>query len=136
MLSAACSGEPAATPAPPTRTPAPTPTATPRADPAADNQPARLTIPSWLDWSDAFPGSDAAPPEGPLDQAGGSHGFSHYVLEEVGGRVVTTLVEGPREEQVRVPISYAELKELHAERGPFGSGPDVTGRAGNPGTAA
>ena len=119
LLLAVCSGEPAATPAPPTRTPAPTPTATPRADPAAANQPARLTIPSWLDWSDAFPGSDAAPPEGPLERAGGSHGFSHYVLEEVGGRVVTTLVEGPREEQVRVPISYAQLKELHESGGPL-----------------
>ena len=42
---------------------------------------------------------------------GGAIGFSHYVFEQVGGNVVTTLVEGPRHLQVRVPASYRQLKE-------------------------
>ena len=59
--------------------------------------------------------SDASPPPDQPDRASGSFGFSHYVFEEVGGEVLTTLVEGPREGQVRSPISYLALKRLYDE---------------------
>ncbi len=68
---------------------------------------------SLFDWTRAFPQTDASPPEDPSELPAGAHGFSHYVLETLGDQVVTTLVEGPRQEQVRVPISYAQLKELY-----------------------
>ena len=56
-------------------------------------------------------GTDAAPPAQAPALPGGAIGFSHYVFEQVGGNVVTTLVEGPRHLQVRVPASYRQLKE-------------------------
>ena len=114
VLLAACSGEPAPTPVPvasaPTATPVPTATP-PSLTVSADSS--NSVFSSFFDWTRAFPQTDASPPEDPSDQPGGAHGFSHYVLETVGDQVVTTLVEGPREEQVRVPISYTQLKELY-----------------------
>ena len=120
---AACFGAPEPTPPPaPTPTPVPTstpvPTPAPEAAPDAANREARSAVSGLFDWTNSFPGSDSAPPEGPLESPGGSHGFSHYVMERVGDRVVTTLVEGPRDEQVRVPLSYSQLKEMHDSGGP------------------
>ena len=40
--------------------------------------------------------TDASAPSEPPDRGSGSFGFSHYVFEQVGGEVLTTLVEGPR----------------------------------------
>ncbi len=62
--------------------------------------------------------TDASPPPDSPDQPTGSFGFSQYVFEDVGGEVVTTLVEGPRGEQVRSPISYLELQQLYAQGEP------------------
>ena len=56
--------------------------------------------------------TDAAPPDLVPEQAGGAVGFTHFVFEQVGDRVVTSLVEGPRGPQVRVPISFSELKKI------------------------
>ena len=55
--------------------------------------------------------SDADPPDLVPEYPGGASGFTRYVFEEIGGEVVTTLVEGPASEQVRYPISYLDLKE-------------------------
>lgn len=114
VLLAACSRESDPTPVPvasaPTATPAPT--AIPTSAVASTDSPSSV-FSSFFDWTRAFPQTDASPPEDPSDLPGGAHGFSHYVFETVGDQVVTTLVEGPREEQVRVPISYAQLKELY-----------------------
>ena len=57
--------------------------------------------------------SDAAPPADVPDIPGGASGYSHLVFELLGGDVKTTLVEGPRGEQVREPWSYQQLKEMH-----------------------
>ena len=90
-------------------TPAPAPTAvppTPTPSPAAGQEPGfalSFVVP---------PGTDASPPEDSPKHTAGAWGFSHYVFEMVGDRVVTTLVEGPRYEQVRLPVSYSQLKEL------------------------
>ena len=56
--------------------------------------------------------TDAAPPDRMPEQPGGSFGFSHFVFEQVDDRVVTSLVEGPRGPQVRVPISFPGLVQL------------------------
>lgn len=56
--------------------------------------------------------SDAAPPNQPATRPGGAFGFTHFVFEQVGGDVVTSLVEGPRGPQIRVPISFPALEEL------------------------
>ena len=62
-------------------------------------------------WEGVPAGTDAAPPAEAPALPGGAIGFSHYVFEQVGGNVVTTLVEGPRHLQVRIPASYLQLKE-------------------------
>ena len=59
------------------------------------------------------PTLDAAPPIAAPEGAAGAFGFSHYVFEDIGGEVITTLVEGPAGEQVRAPISYQRLKAMH-----------------------
>ena len=64
-----------------------------------------------------LPADDASPPGNAPDRPGGSFGYTRYVFEEVGGRVITTLVEGPLGEQVRVPVSYQELRDLLASGG-------------------
>ena len=56
--------------------------------------------------------TDAAPPNQMPEQPGGSFGFSHFVFEQVDDRVVTSLVEGPRGLQVRVPISFPGLVQI------------------------
>lgn len=66
-----------------------------------------------------LPGSDASPPQVVPTSAAGAFGFSHYVFEDVGGQVLTTLVEGPSREQVRVPVSYQQLKNIHSTGGPL-----------------
>ena len=71
----------------------------------------------------ALPRNDASPPGVSPDRAGGSFGFSRYVFEKIGDDVVTTLVEGPIGEQVRVPVSYQQLRELNEE----GGAPDQLG---------
>ena len=50
------------------------------------------------------PTLDAAPPLAIPEGAAGAFGFSHYVFEDVGGEVITTLVEGPAGEQFRPSI--------------------------------
>ena len=60
----------------------------------------------------ALPANDASPPGVTPDRTGGSFGFTHYVYEELGDEIVTTLVEGPLGRQVRFPISYTQLKDL------------------------
>ena len=48
----------------------------------------------------------------------GAWGFSHLVFEEVGGEVITTLVEGPAGKQVRSNLSYLQLKQLYDQGAP------------------
>ncbi len=64
------------------------------------------------------PEFDSHPPPVLPDAPGGAFGFTRYVFSELDGRIVTTLVEGPRGEQVRCqredqPCSYLDLKALH-----------------------
>ena len=56
------------------------------------------------------------PPDGPA-RSGGAFGFSHFFFEEIGGEVITTLVEGPLGEQVRSNLSYLQLKQLYEQGG-------------------
>ena len=56
--------------------------------------------------------NDAAPPDLEPQHPGGSFGFTHFVFEEVGDLVVTSLVEGPRGPQVRAAVSLPGLKSL------------------------
>ena len=56
--------------------------------------------------------TDAAPPDRVPEQAGGAVGFSHFVFEQIGDRVVTSLVEGPQGPQVRVPMSLPDLMKI------------------------
>ena len=103
LLGVACGGsaDPTPEPAPPTATPAPT--AAPTPDARSDDGEFR--------WDGVPAGTDAAPPASAPSLPGGAIGFSHYVFEQVGDNVVTTLVEGPRSRQIRVPASYLQLRE-------------------------
>ena len=56
--------------------------------------------------------TDASPPDHAPERPGGAVGFTHFVFEQVGDQVVTSLVEGPRGPQVRVPISFPGLKQV------------------------
>ena len=106
LLGPACGGSAEPAPEPtsaPTATPVPPPTATPT--PLAQSEGAEFR------WEGVPAGTDAAPPAEAPALPGGAIGFSHYVFEQVGGDVVTTLVEGPRSLQIRVPASYLQLKE-------------------------
>lgn len=67
-------------------------------------------------------GHDASPPVEAPARPDGALGFSHYVFEELGGEVAATLVEGPREGQVRSGLSYAELTRLYGGGGPMPDG--------------
>ncbi|MBM3949482.1 MAG: hypothetical protein FJ312_09680 [SAR202 cluster bacterium] len=58
-------------------------------------------------------GYDASPPVEAPARPDGALGFSHYVFERLEGVVETTLVEGPREGQVRSSLSYADLARLY-----------------------
>jgi plastocyanin len=67
---------------------------------------------------------DSSPPPDVPAEPKGAWGFSHYVFSKIDGRVVTTLVEGPRHNQVRcqseeLPCSYLDLKALHESRAPI-----------------
>ena len=68
-----------------------------------------LSVPQQQEVADA-PTLDASPPQSVPSSSAGAFGFSHYVFEDVGGEVITTLVEGPVDEQVRAPVSYQQLK--------------------------
>ena len=112
----ACGEAATATPSP---EPAPSPTAT--AIPTPTQTPApilRALQEVFAESSETMGPGDATPPLSALNRPAGSFGFSHYVFEEIGGSVVTTLVEGPRGEQVRVPLSYMDLKEMYEQGGP------------------
>ena len=56
--------------------------------------------------------NDASPPSVPAEVPGGAAGFSHFVFEQVGDTVITSLVEGPRGAQVRTVLSLAALRKL------------------------
>jgi plastocyanin len=64
------------------------------------------------------PESDAAWPDGEVDTATGAVGFSRYVYAQLGDEVAPFLLEGPatnqsRCQEVELPCSYLDLKELH-----------------------
>lgn len=63
-------------------------------------------------------GDTALPQPSSQSRPGGAYGFSHYFFEEVGGEVITTLVEGPAGEQVRSNLSYLQLKQLYNQGEP------------------
>ena len=63
--------------------------------------------------------TDASPPDRVPQRPGGAFGFTHFVFEQVGDQVVTSLVEGPRGPQVRVPISLPGLKEALGSTDPI-----------------
>ena len=108
LLGPAC-GESAEPPPEPTYAPAPTATSAPT--PTATPTPQARSQGVAFRWEGVPTGTDAAPPAQAPALPGGAIGFSHYVFEQVGGNIVTTLVEGPRHLQVRVPASYRQLKE-------------------------
>lgn len=56
--------------------------------------------------------SDAAPPREMPEYPGGAYGFTHFVFQTLGDKVLTTLVEGPRGLQVRLPYSLPALQEI------------------------
>ena len=88
------------------------PTATPAAPTATP--PAQVSLQFDAGEGQGVPaGTDAAPPAESPALPGGAFGFSHYVFEKLGDGVVTTLVEGPRGEQFRVPASYLQLKRRY-----------------------
>ena len=63
-------------------------------------------------------GDTARPKLNSQSRPSGAYGFSRYFFEEVGGEVITTLVEGPAGEQVRSNLSYLQLKQLHEQGQP------------------
>ena len=89
LLFIACSVVPTVTPTPPQPTATPFPVA---------------NVPT--------SGSDAAPPAEVQEHPGGASGFSHFVFEQVGDHVVTSLVEGPPGTQVRARYSFPALQQL------------------------
>ena len=66
--------------------------------------------------------SDAAPPEDVPEHPGGAAGFSHFLFEQVGDHLVTSLVEGPNGPQVRVSYSFPALQQLLAAPEPVPEG--------------
>ena len=92
-------------------TPEPTATPTPRPAPTVTPAPPEDSGSGVFRWEGVPAGTDASPPAEAPALPGGAIGFSHYVFEQVGGSVVTTLVEGPRSRQVRVAATYTQLKE-------------------------
>ena len=63
-------------------------------------------------------GDTALPQPNSQARPSGAFGFSHYFFEEVGGEVITVLVEGPVDEQVRSNLSYLQLKQLYDQGDP------------------
>ena len=58
--------------------------------------------------------TDASPPDQVPERPGGAFGFTHFVFEQVDDQLVTSLVEGPRGPQVRVPVSFPGLQQALA----------------------
>ena len=58
-------------------------------------------------------GDTAVPQPNSQSRTNGAYGFSHFFFEEVGGEVITILVEGPAGEQVRTNLSYMQLKQIY-----------------------
>lgn len=65
-----------------------------------------------------LPPDDASPPGQQPQVPSGAFGFTRYVFEQIGDQVITTLVEGPRGQQVRLPLSYERLRQLYESGGP------------------
>ena len=63
--------------------------------------------------------SDAAPPREMPEHPGGAYGFTHFVFQKMGDKVLTTLVEGPRGAQVRVPYSLPALQVVLSSNAPI-----------------
>ena len=68
--------------------------------------------------------TDAAWPDGSPALPTGAVGFSRYVYADIGGDILPFLLEGPAGEQVRcqdveLPCSYLELKDLAASGDPI-----------------
>ena len=63
--------------------------------------------------------SDAAPPREMPEHPGGAYGFTHFVFQQMGDQVLTTLVEGPRGPQVRLPYSLPALQEVLSSGSPI-----------------
>ncbi len=125
LLLACARSEPPPLPAPePTSTPTPVPAPTATSTPIVAAAETKETVSKEAieEWTTIPAGTDAAPPDAAPQEPGGSVGFSRYVFEKVGDNVLTTLVEGPRDGQVRVPFSYEQLKELREDGG---SAPDL-----------
>jgi hypothetical protein len=77
-------------------------------------------------------GADAQFPAGLKFSAGGAPGYTRYVFRENSAGVVPTLVEGPltgavRCQDVALPCSYLELKELAASGAPIPPELQMTG---------
>ena len=81
-----------------------------------------VVLPASNELLDPSNATDASPPDTVPIVPSGAFGFSHYVFEQVGDEVVATLVEGPREGQVRSSLSYLQLKELYSQGGPIPKG--------------
>ena len=63
--------------------------------------------------------SDAAQPSELPALPGGASGFTHFVFERVGDQIITSLVEGPRGSQLRIPLSLSDLRDLLASEAPI-----------------
>lgn len=110
----------------PVATEAPATTAAPETTTTIDPTEAQTLeqINTYIEQAGAFDqaGADAQFPEGLTFAAGGAPGYSRYVFRENSFGVVPTLVEGPIDNTVRcqdieLPCSYLELKELHETGG-------------------
>lgn len=108
----------------------------PAAPPPTAEEAADLDLDALLAEAATIPlaGSDAAPPPVVPARAAGTAGYSRYVFREFEGRVLTSLVEGPRGRQARcqdvdAPCSYDDLVVLAAsgEAPPPGLGLDADG---------
>ena len=90
-------------------------------------------INAYIDEAAAFDqaAADAQFPDGLTFAAGGAPGYSRYVFRESSAGVVPTLVEGPLDDTVRcqdveLPCSYLELKELHETGGDIPAALEMT----------
>ena len=88
-------------------------------DPSDPGAGVTVVLPASKELLDPSNATDASPPDTVPIVPSGAFGFSHYVFEKVGNEVVATLVEGPREGQVRSSLSYLQLKELYSQGGPI-----------------
>ena len=100
-------GDEAGVEAPPTEAPS-TPTAAASAATTTPTSTARIAPAT----------NDAARPTDLPALPGGASGFTHFVFERVGEEIVTSLVEGPRDAQVRARLSLPALRDLLASDEP------------------